>query len=153
LKIKKGDTRKLISDVQLNLELKSYFENSITDKTNLYELIRTRFRIGKQRCLNAYDVAINEWRILKEKAVNEQIVDSAKETLKKGILSKEEILKKLSKIAETAFYYAKDGSLNEDYTSQISAMKTISDLQGYKAPAKSETELKFNKEVTITIGE
>jgi hypothetical protein len=86
-----------------------------------------------------------EYQTLINNAKLEESIAQEKESVKLAILSKNQILEKLSKIAESAVYYSKDGSLNEDYSNKISAMKTINEMQGYKAPLKSETEVNINE--------
>jgi len=93
------DKKTSLSDVQLNIELKKLFEQGKTEKSNLYELLRTSYKIGKQRCLQAYDLAILEWGITKNKATDEQVIENTKEVLKKAILTKEERMEILTQIA------------------------------------------------------
>ena len=80
--------KKTISDAQLKNELIKLFESGNTSKTNLYELIRTTYKIGKQRCLNMFDTAYLEWQKTKEQATKEQIQANAVEGLKIGLKSK-----------------------------------------------------------------
>jgi hypothetical protein len=87
--------RQTISDAQLTSELIKLFERGNTAKANSYELLRTRFKISKQRCLNFYDKAIETWQTERSKADNEQIQANAKETLKSGLKSKIEKQKHL----------------------------------------------------------
>lgn len=83
-------TKKNISEPQLKAELIKLFESGHTAKANSYELLRTRFKIGKQRCLKAYDTALSDWQKLKEKAQSEQIHTNTTEALKSGLKSKTE---------------------------------------------------------------
>ena len=89
--------RQNISDAQLTSELIKLFESGNTAKANSYELLRTRFKISKQRCLNFYDSALASWQTERVKADNEQIQANAKETLKSGLKSKIEKQKHLQK--------------------------------------------------------
>lgn len=77
-----------ISNDALKLEFVSYFEQGITSKTNIYELIRTRYKMGKQRCLNMYDIVHAEWVTLRQAAQNGQLQANAVEGLKSGLKTK-----------------------------------------------------------------
>ena len=55
-----------ISDAQLKQELFLLFEKGNTGKTNVYEQLRTRFNIMKQRVVNAYPLVLSEWQKIKE---------------------------------------------------------------------------------------
>lgn len=59
-------------------------------KTNFYDFIRTDFKIMKQRAFNLHDKYYIEWQNLNNKATDEQTIESAKDSLKSGIKSKDE---------------------------------------------------------------
>jgi len=80
--------KKTISEPQLVLELKKLFESGNTSKTNSYELLRTKYRIAKNRCLKAFDIALNEWQEIKNKTTAESIEANQKEVLKTANLTK-----------------------------------------------------------------
>lgn len=81
----KENIKQTISNGQLKTELIKLFESGMTAKSNSYELLRTKYKIEKQRCLKTFDSVLLEWQNLKDKATNEQIQDNAKESLKKRL--------------------------------------------------------------------
>ena len=84
----KSPLKKTISEPQLVLELKKLFESGNTSKTNSYELLRTKYRIAKDRCLKTFDIALNEWQEIKNKTTDESIEANQKEVLKTANLTK-----------------------------------------------------------------
>ena len=80
--------KKTISEPQLILELKKFFELGKTGKTDLYGLLRTKYKLGKDRYFKTFDVAINEWQQIKNKATAESIEANQKEVLKSANLTK-----------------------------------------------------------------
>ena len=96
----KAPTRIKMSDAQLKSELFKLFNSGKTAKTNLYELLRTKATLGKQRYFKAYDLAHAEWATTQGKAQVEQTVENAKEALKIGLKSKLERQLELQKMLE-----------------------------------------------------
>lgn len=87
--MKKSELKKTsLSNAQLKSELIKQFEFGNTEKTNFYELIRTKFKVGKQRCLRMYDVAHKEWAELKDKATSDTVVANTIKGLESGLKSK-----------------------------------------------------------------
>jgi hypothetical protein len=82
---KKQIERKSISDAQLTNEYLKLFEIGNTDNTNIYEHLRTTFKLAKERHVKFYHKTLNEWKITKENATNEQIHANQKESLKSGL--------------------------------------------------------------------
>ena len=80
--------KKTISDAQLQKELFKLFNGGNTAKSNIYEQLRTKFKMMKQRYLKAYDVALVEWQKIQQKAQAEQTTENTKEGLKSGLKSK-----------------------------------------------------------------
>lgn len=93
-----------ISDAQLKDELLKLFESGNTAKTNLYELLRTKYKLEKQRCLKTFDIVYKEWSEIKAKAQDVQIQANAKEGLKSGLKSKIERMLDLQSILELGTY-------------------------------------------------
>ena len=80
--------RKTISDAQLHSWFLSTFESEKTGKTDLLGLLRTSYKIGRDRYFKAYDIAYIEWQETRKKADSIQIQANAKEALKSGLKSK-----------------------------------------------------------------
>lgn len=80
--------RKTISDAQLQFELVKLFNKGNTSNTNIYELLRTRYKLMKQRYIEIYHSTLKEWQKTKGKAHSEQIYENEKESLKSGLKSK-----------------------------------------------------------------
>lgn len=98
----------------------------------------------------------NEQYKIKQQAIQKELtaisIDAEKQRLKKAIMTKDDILEKLTEIANAKAKKLPDGTiLMPDYNNQISAMKTIIDVQGYKAPAKTELSGKLEVEQTKKI--
>lgn len=80
--------RKIISDAQLKHEIFKQFAKGNTGKTDLYGLLRTNFKLGRDRYFNSYDVALSDWAKLKDKAEGEGIISKTIEAAKNGLKSK-----------------------------------------------------------------
>jgi hypothetical protein len=83
-----ADQRKTISEAQLILEINALFESGKTGKTDLYGLLRTKYKLGKDRYFKTFDEAIRQWAELKEKATADSIDANQKEVLKTSNLTK-----------------------------------------------------------------
>lgn len=75
-------------------------------------------------------------------------IEAEKERLKKAILSKDEILEKLTEIANEAFSNSKDGT-NIDYNNRINAMKVLVDILGLKAPTNTNVSISTVKPLEV----
>ena len=80
--------RKSISDAQLRSELRKLFSKGITQKSDAYGQIRTKFSMGRSRFWKMYDSVHADWAKLKDKAENEGITEATKEAAKNGLKSK-----------------------------------------------------------------
>lgn len=85
----------------------------------------------------------NEQYRNKQELINKELaaisIDAEKQRLKKAIMTKDDILEKLTEIANAKAKKLPDGTiLMPDYNNQISAMKTIVDIQGFKAITKTD---------------
>lgn len=143
----KPHIKKSISDPQLKDELIKLFESGRTAKVNSYELLRTRFKIGKQRCLQAYDMALTEWQITKQKAQEEQIHSNAVDSLKRAYMSKQERLEFLDNIAKGNIKIKQPfviGGKIMEYPSEptaaerLKAIAEMNKMEGDYAPQKTE---------------
>jgi len=142
----KENIKQPISDGQLRDELIKLFESGMTAKSNSYELLRTKFKIEKQRCLKMFDSTLLEWQNLKDKATNEQIQENAKELLKSGLKSKIDWILELQKeleenrVEESALDF-KTGKVIRYYrtmtpTERKGYIERIAKFQGMDAPSK-----------------
>jgi hypothetical protein len=142
--------KKTISAPQLKNELIKLFESGNTSKTNLYELLRTKYKLEKQRCLKAYDVAILEWQETREKATNEQIHANQSEALKRGLKSRIEWVLELQKELddnrhEESVLDLKTGKVTRYYraltpTERKGYIERIAKFEGMDAPTKQEVK-------------
>lgn len=80
--------RKTISDAQLHSWFLSTFESGKTGKTDLLGLLRTKYKIGRDRYFKAYDIAYLEWQEARKKADTIQIQANAQESLKSALKTK-----------------------------------------------------------------
>jgi hypothetical protein len=151
---KKKIAKTTISDAQLHQELIKLFESGNTSKTNLYELLRTKHKIAKQRCLKAFDLAMKEWQQLKEKATSEQVQANTVEQLKTAVMSKRERLEYLTKIAKGEVKVLKPfvirGKIMEykaepDFYDRKQAIAELNKMEGDYAPSKvAQTDVAGN---------
>ena len=160
----KPHIKKSISDPQLKDELIKLFESGRTAKVNSYELLRTRFKIGKQRCLQAYDMALTEWQITKQKAQEEQIHSNTVDGLKSAYMGKQERLEYLDKIIKGEIEITQKKpffniiekkmqfisvSNTADFTERLKAVAEMNKMQGDYTPTKIENSgaLKIGKDL------
>lgn len=123
-------TKTTISDAQLKNEYLILFESGNTDNTNIYEQIRTKYKLAKERHVKMYHSTLLEWQEAKNKAIDKQIQANVTDTLKKANLTKvDRIL-----IAESI-------ALNEDGTAnnadKLKALDYLSKIDGDYAPTKT----------------
>lgn len=78
---------------------------------------------------------------VKEKAEEEAVYEATKENIKDGILSKSQALKILSDLARKA----------ERDSDKVNALKTMADLEGWKAPSKTELSGSLKTDAPPTI--
>lgn len=84
----KSIERKSISDAQLRSELRKLFSKGITQKSDAYGQIRTKFSMGRSRFWKTFDIVHSDWAKLKDKAESEGISEATKEAAKTGLKSK-----------------------------------------------------------------
>ena len=164
MRSKKQIAKTTISDAHLHQELIKLFEGGNTSKTNLYELLRTKHKIAKQRCLKAFDLAMKEWQGLKEKATFEQVQANTVEQLKTAVMSKRERLEYLTQIAKGEIKVKKPfvigGKIMEypsepDFSDRKNAIAELNKMEGDYAPQKvAQTDKEGNdvKQVIIING-
>ncbi len=159
----KENIKKTISDAQLKNELIKLFEKGNTSKTNLYELLRTKYKIAKQRCLKMYDTAIKEWRETREKATNEQIHANQTDALKSGLKSRIEWVQILQKElednrVEESVLDLKSGKVTRYFRAMTpmerkAYIERIAKFEGMDAPTKvAQTDVEGNDAKVKVIG-
>lgn len=155
--------RKNISDAQLKAELMKLFESGNTGmwgQSGTYGKIRERFTAAKDRFKKMYDIALKEWQELKEKATSEQVQANTIEQLKMAVMSKQERLEYLTKIAKAEIKVIKpfviSGKIMEyrmepDATERMKAIAEINKMEGDYAPLKTEQNIE-GLNVVVNIG-
>lgn len=122
------------------------------EKIDCLAIIGEKWRIAS-RTFDRYWKTANEQYRNKQDLINKELtaisIDAEKQRLKKAIMTKDDILEKLTEIANAKAKKLPDGTiLMPDYNNQISAMKTIVDIQGFKAITKTELSGKLEVEQT-----
>lgn len=88
-----------ISDEALKAELFTHFESGESGKTYLWDLLSTKYKLGKTRYYNLYNISHTEWAALKQKAQSEQLAQNETESLRAAGISKDRIVQEYAKIA------------------------------------------------------
>lgn len=136
-----------IKDEALKLVLNVHFEKGETAPTNLYELLRTKYKFGKQRFFKIANDALTEWSSLKKKAQNEQITQLEKEAVKEAVMSRVERQKILTQIARGEIPLRKamvvDGIIEyidivPDWMDRKQSIAELNKMEGDYAPTKTE---------------
>ena len=143
-----------ISDAQLKKELFKLFNKGNTSNSNIYEQLRTKYKLMKQRYIKMYHSSITEWQKIQEKAQVEQTIDNVKESLKTGL--KEKIIRQLELQSMLEPNYRHEEIIGADIKTGkvIRAMRPLtpkeiqlihselSKMDGSYAPAKIQTEIR-----------
>lgn len=161
-----------ISDAQLKNEYLNIFESGNTDNTNIYEQIRTKYKLAKERHVKMYHSTLLEWQNEKEKSTSIQIQANASESLKSGLKSKLERLLALQKQEDqlqkelddnktiTSTFY--DGAMISDYRELTPLERAklhqvikeiraeISKIEGDYAPTKTANTNSQGEDVATT---
>lgn len=109
-------TKPSISDAQLKNELIKLFEGGNSAKTELLGIFRNKYKIGTDRFLREFDLALKGWQIEKDKATSDAIQANAKEGLKSGLKSKIELQLEIQKEIEQLQKILNDGYLSKKVT-------------------------------------
>lgn len=142
---KKQIEKKTISDAQLHLEIIKLFEKGNTSNANIYELLRTKYRLMKQRYIKMYHEALNKWQGLKEKATEEQVSTNTKKALESAVMSKLDRQLFLTKIIKGEVKIKKPfviaGKIKEhpvlpDAMDRLKAIAELNKMDGDYAPTK-----------------
>lgn len=143
-----------ISDAQLKDELVKLFESGNTDKGNCWEYLRTKFKIQRQRFYKTFNQVLIGWQELREKARTKQVQANATDALKSAVMSKQERLETLTKIAKGELKVKRPfviGGKIMEYPSEPDAMERkaaiaeMNKMEGDYAPSKvAQTDSKGN---------
>ncbi len=139
----KPNKENIITDILIELE-------KGIDFTNCFELIRTKFGIGKTSFSTFWKTANERHAINQQEAqkrIGDILTDNLVDRLNSAILNKNDALEILSKIAKAEFEPAKEGELPSyppKVIEQIQAIKVIAELEGWNAPIK--TDIKTDNE-------
>lgn len=138
--------RNSISDTQLRIEMLSLFSSGNTAKSNIYELLRTKYKLEKQRCLRMFDIVILEYQKLTKEVQDKEIHTKVSEGLKQGLKSKLEYCLEIQALldgdetSETIWDFKNDKPIT--YTRQLTPIERkalyerISKFEGMDAPIK-----------------
>lgn len=119
--------------------------------TECHEVILSKFKLSEPTFVTYWKTA-NKRHLINQQATQKIIAEQSTandlERLKIGILDKTEALKILTDIAKDPLKESAMGMVSAK-TEQISAIKTISDLQGWNSPIKTDnTTTNLNAELT-----
>lgn len=128
--------KKTISEPQLKNEYLKLFESGNTDNTNIYEQIRTRFKIAKERHVKMYHNTLKEWQILKDISNSELIYENAKESLKSGLKSKNDRLLELQTM------------LADDYLQEVSTLNNQGKVIRYYRKLEPREKVAIHSEIS-----
>jgi hypothetical protein len=146
--------KKTISDPQLKKELFKLFNKGNTSNSNIYELLRTKYKLMKQRYIKMYHASISEWQKTQEKAQIEQTIENTKESLKSGLKSKIERQLELQAMLEPDYRVEEIVGTDVKSGKVIRAMRVLnpmerrnihaelSKMDGSYAPAKIDAEIR-----------
>lgn len=140
----KPNKQNIINDILIELE-------KGIDYTNCLALFATKWNLPKTTFVRYWKNANLQHKIKQDLIQKELLITSTeaqKERLKKAILSKDEILEKLTEIANEAFSNSKDGT-NIDYNNRINAMKVLVDILGLKAPTNTNVSISTVKPLEV----
>jgi len=150
----KQTEKKTISEAQLKSELFKLFNKGKTGKTDLYGLLRTKAKLGRDRYFKAYDLAYAEWQKTQEQANIEQSIENGKELLKSGLKSKIERQLQLQAMLEPEYRHEEIIGVDVKSGKVIRAMRPLnpteiknihselSKMDGSYAPAKIDAEIR-----------
>lgn len=124
----KDKPRPTITDAALKGELVKLFNKGQTGKTDLYGLLRTKYKLGRDRYFQVYDSTHSEWARLNAKGIGEGIVAGAADAAKNGIKSKTERLMILQEQIDACLTDLDKPKL--DIYEKVALRKTIKELQG-----------------------
>lgn len=140
----KPNKENIITEILIELERGTTYKDC-------FEVILSKFKLSEPTFVTYWKIA-NERHLINQQATQKILAEQSTvndlERLKIGILDKTEALKILTEIAKDPLKESAMGMVSAK-TEQISAIKTIADLQGWNSPTKSEnTTVNLNSELT-----
>lgn len=140
----KPNKENIITEILIELERGTTYKDC-------FGVILSRFKLSEPTFVTYWKIA-NERHLINQQATQKVLAEQSTvndlERLKIGILDKTEALKILTEIAKDPLKESAMGMVSAK-TEQISAIKTIADLQGWNSPTKSEnTTVNLNSELT-----
>ena len=140
----KPNKENIITEILIELERGTTYKDC-------FEVILSKFKLSEPTFVTYWKIA-NERHLINQQATQKVLAEQSTvndlERLKIGILDKTEALKILTEIAKDPLKESAMGMVSAK-TEQISAIKTIADLQGWNSPTKSEnTTVNLNSELT-----
>lgn len=122
LSSKKLPKKKRLNDSELLIELKSLWMTGNRGKTNLYELLGTKHKVSKSRCLKMYDVMASEASKEVRQEQSNINVSETDEAVRNGLKSDLELEFILCQIAS--------GNVEvEDWVKGLSILRSVSPME------------------------
>ncbi len=141
----KPNKEKIVNEMLIELESGINYAKCLTVNDSKWQLSESTF----VRYWNLANEKYKDMQNEKNKALSELSIKKDVELLNKAILTKDEALEVLTKIANDPLKETPNGIASAK-TEQISAIKTISDLLGWDVPKKSEIEVTDKTPVDLT---
>lgn len=133
----KPNKQNIINDILIELEKGIGYNDCLVVIGSKWKLPPTTY--------SRYWKTANEQHKINQDAIKKELtdisIDAEKQRLKKAILTKDQILERLTEIALMKAKKVDGQLIMPGFNDSISAMKTINEMQGYKAPAKLETTI------------
>lgn len=157
--------KKSLTDAELKIEIRKLWNEGERGKTHLYELLRTKIKIEKKRCLKMYNEVEKEATQETLQAQSDTIIEETKEAVKQGLKSKFErvmiLQREVDKILQeldanvTTDYVAYQGYATRvvkeiSVTDRAYMRKTLKDLQAEISKIEgdyADTNVKHSGEV------
>lgn len=140
----KPNKQNIINDILIELEKGIGYKDCLA-------VIGIKWKLPPTTYSRYWKTANEQYKIKQDLIQKELLITSTeaqKERLKKAILSKDEILEKLTEIANEAFSNSKDGT-NIDYNNRINAIKVLVDILGLKAPTNTNVSISTVKPLEV----
>lgn len=109
-----------------------------TNKTNFYELLRTNYKISKERSLKLYDLYYSEIIRERNNAKQEYGIEKEKEAVKNALYYREKILQKMEDIIDQKAKKVEGQIIMPTFSDTIRASERIAKILGIDAPVRSD---------------
>ncbi|HRN79831.1 MAG TPA: hypothetical protein PKY29_06110 [Ferruginibacter sp.] len=133
--------KKKLNDKELDLEIRKLWSTGERGKTRFYQLLQTKFKIDKRRCLAMYDKVANEMATLGANVHSSVMTEELKSAVEESIASDLELEAILCKIATggiSIFDWVNNKPVLRDVTpmEMIAAIDKLFKKRGSYAPSK-----------------